>query len=87
MYNPTTGLINRFAAFRVVQTFADDGFVKGFITFFSSLPSIARDIAAMLVWDYNYLDGMGVYVKYLLLYPITAGMALSLTQLVFRGRG
>lgn len=84
VYNPTTGLVNRFAAFRVVQTFADDGLVKGFITFFSSLGSIAKDIATMLSWDYSYLDGMAVYVKYFFLYPITAGMALALTQLVFR---
>lgn len=84
VFNPTTGLVNRFAAFRVVQSFADDGFAKGFITFFSALPSIAKDIASMLVWDYSYLTGMAVYVKYFLLYPITAGMALSLTQMVFR---
>jgi len=84
VYNETTGFVNQLVGFNVVQTFANDGFIKGFLKSITSVPQFFVSIANMLAWNYSFLDGYAVYFKYLVLYPLSAAMILALVNLVFR---
>jgi len=84
VYNETTGMVNQMVGFNVLQTFADDGFFKGVTKFITSFGHLFVSIANMLAWNYSFLEGNGVYIKYIMLYPISAAMILYLVNLVFR---
>lgn len=84
VYNDTTGLINRMVGFNVLQSLADDGFVAGSLKFFTSIDDIAKAFWQMAIWDYSFLEGSLVWVKYIIFFPISAGLIFSLIQLVFR---
>jgi len=85
VYNEATGFINKVVGFNILQTFADDGFVKGFFKTVVSIPgALAYMFTKVVMWDYSFLEGNGVYIKYLICYPLAAGMVMSFIQLVFR---
>ena len=88
VYNETTGFINKVVGFNIVQSFADDGFWKGIIKTVIHGPGTLKYMFTKLVlWDYSFLEGNGVYIKYLICYPLSAGFILSLAQLIFRKGG
>mgnify|MGYP001604645431 CR=1 FL=1 len=86
VYNETTGLVNQLVGFNIVQTFANDGFFKGVAKFFTSFDNLAVSVANMLAWNYAFLEGNAVYLKYFLFYPISAAMILELLNRVFSRR-
>lgn len=85
IYNEGTNIANQAIGFNIVQTLSDEGFFKGGITVLVHLPQmLARIIIKLIMWDYSFLTGPGVYVKYLILYPLSGGLIISLVQLIFR---
>ena len=78
------GVINTLVGFDITSAFADGGFIglaKGIYTSAKNLPSFLNAVARMIVWDYSFLDGPFVYIKFLVLYPLSAGMVLSFVRL------
>ena len=86
VYNDATGLINSLIGFDVLQVLADDGFFKGGIKAFTALPGIAKSVGKMVIWDYSYLEGSMVWLKYAL-FGISAAMVLDFINLVLRRGG
>ena len=84
VYNDTTGMINRMVGFNILETLSNDGFFTGSIKLIGSLPTLARSIGQMAIWDYSFLEGSLVWFKYTILFPLSAGLIISLYQLVFR---
>lgn len=84
VYNDTTGMINRMVGFNILETLANDGFITGSIKLITSVGTIAKSIMAMVIWDYSFLEGSLVWFKYMVLFPISAGLVITLFQLVFR---
>jgi hypothetical protein len=79
-----TGIVNQLVGFDILSAFGEggiSGFVLGSVNVVSNLPSFLNAVARMLVWDYSFLDGSFVYLKYLVLYPLSAGMVLSFVRL------
>ena len=79
-----TGIVNQLVGFDILSAFGEggiSGFVLGSINVVSNLPAFLTAVARMLVWDYSFLTGSFVYIKYLILYPLSAGLVLSLVRL------
>ena len=77
-------MINRVVGFNIIETLANDGFISGSIKLIASIGTVAKSIAQMVIWDYSFLEGSLVWFKYIVLYPISAGLIIVLFQLVFR---
>ncbi len=78
------GVINALVGFDITSAFADGGFIglaKGIYTSAKNLPNFLSAVARMIMWDYSFLDGPFVYIKFLVLYPLSAGMVLSFVRL------
>ncbi len=83
VYNETTGIINQVIGFDLLQVLADDGFLRAGYRAFTSLPELARGIGQMVIWDYSYLEGQMVWLKYLL-FALSAAMVLDFVNLILR---
>jgi hypothetical protein len=78
------GLVNQLVGFDILTAFGDGGFtglVFGGWNVIANAPGFLMAVARMLIWDYSFLDGSFVYIKYLVLYPLSAGMVLSFVRL------
>jgi hypothetical protein len=78
------GIINTLVGFDITSAFADGGFIglaKGIYTSAKNLPNFLAAVSRMVMWDYSFLTGGFVYIKYLVLYPLSAGMVLSFVRL------
>lgn len=85
IYNEGTNVANQAIGFNIVQTLSDEGFFKGGIRVVVHLPQmLARIVVKLIIWDFSFLTGPGVYVKYLVLYPLSGGLIMALVLLVFR---
>jgi len=85
VYNETTGFVNRLVGFNILQTLADDGFIKGTLKVITNVPDIARTFAKMATWDFPFFNAPGlIYFKYIVLLAISSGLIFGLFQLVFR---
>ncbi len=79
-----TGVVNQLVGFDILSAFGEggiSGFVLGSLNVVSNLPNFLSAVGRMLVWDYSFLDGSFVYIKFLILYPLSAGMVLSFVRL------
>ena len=79
-----TGIINNLIGFDIATAFSDGGivgFVKGLWTTATMTPQWVVALFHMVLWDYSFLTGPFVYIKYLILYPLSAGMVLSILRL------
>ena len=82
--NEAPGVINTLVGFDITSAFSDGGIIglaKGIYTSAKNLPAFLSAVARMVMWDYSFLDGGFVYIKYLILYPLSAGMVLSFVRL------
>lgn len=82
--NEAPGLINSLVGFDITSAFSDGGFIglaKGIYTSAKNMNSFLSSVARMVMWDYSFLTGGFVYIKYLVLYPLSAGMVLSFVRL------
>jgi hypothetical protein len=79
-----TGVINSLVGFDILSAFGEggiSGFVLGGLNVVSNLDNFIMAVFRMLLWDYSFLDGGFVYIKFLVLYPLSAGMVLSFVRL------
>ena len=84
VYSESPGVINTLVGFDIASAYSDGGligFVKGTVKSVSSLPAFMQAVAKMIAWDYRFLDGEYVYLKYILLYPLSAGMVLAFVRM------
>jgi hypothetical protein len=80
----STGVINTLVGFDIASAFSDGGitgFFKGLYTSVKNTPKFLTSVAKMLLWDFSYLDGPFVYIKYLVLYPLSAGLVLGFVRM------
>ena len=72
------GLLNEVVTFRVGSI--DSAF--GIITFpFKAAGALLKFLAKMVIWDFAFLSGNGVYLKFILLYPLSAAAVLAFLKM------
>jgi hypothetical protein len=82
VYNETTGIINQQVGFNIAETQSTMGKFKTVV----SMPlTLAKTFAKIVLWDFSYLTGDLVYIKYMVLYPLSAGLVFSLITLTIGG--
>ena len=80
VYSEAPGIINTIVGFDIASAFSDGGLVglaKGVYTSFKNLPGFMQAMARMIMWDYEFLTGPYVYVKYFLLFVFSGGLVLA----------
>lgn len=86
VYSQAPGLLNTLVGFDIASGFAGGGFIGTFTGVWEGLkhlPDFVAAIAKMVMWDYRTLDNDGyVYMKFLILYPLSAGMVLSFVRML-----
>lgn len=89
VYSETAGLLNQVVGFNILQTLADDGFFSwgGFQAVVSLPLMFLRAVAKITMWDFEFLSGHGSWVKYIFLYPLSAGLIVSFVSLIIRRGG
>lgn len=83
VYSEGPGVINNLVGFNIAEAFSDGGvtgFFKGVFSSITQVPAFIQSIARMVMWDYAYLEGPYVWVKYFL-YIISAGVVLGMFKL------
>lgn len=83
VYNESTGIVNQIIGFNLLQVLADDGLLRAAWASITALPHLAKSIGKMIIWDYSFLEGPMVWLRYILL-ALSAGMVLDFIQLVLR---
>lgn len=84
VYNEASGALNSVVGFNIAETMATAGALR----VIASVPGMLfHAVPKLVTWDYAYLDGdlFGLplaYVKYILLYPLSAGFIFALTIVV-----
>jgi len=79
IYSEAPGVINTLVGFDIASAFSDGGvvgFFKGVVTSFKNLPGFIQAIANMLMWDYSFLTGPYIYIRYIM-YVFSAGLVLA----------
>ncbi len=82
VYTELTGLLNTTAGFRMAEFSNLDSpldFVK--VPFFV-IGAIGKFVAKAVMWDYSFLEGNAVYIKFALLYPISGAFVVAVISLV-----
>ena len=83
VYSEAPGVVNNLVGFNIAEAFSDGGvtgFFKGVFSSITQVPAFIQSIARMVMWDYAYLEGPYVWVKYFL-YIISAGVVLGMFKL------
>jgi hypothetical protein len=84
VYSEAGGFINKALSFEISSAFSEGGIIgtaKGLFKSVKAIPDVLRLVAQVIQFDFGYLEGNGVYIKYLLLYPISAGLVFSLVRM------
>jgi len=85
VFNEITGVVEVMTNFNLAEELSGAGIIKAPVI----VPlAMATALPKMLVWDYSYLQNEYVYLKYILLYPMSAGFVWSMVILLiplFRG--
>jgi len=91
VYNETTSVMNEVVGFNIAETMSTSGAIR---TITMVPRALLHAVPRLVMWDYSYLEGdlFGafplVYIKYLFLYPLSAGFLMAfiiLTINVFMG--
>lgn len=80
VYSEAPGVINTLVGFNIASAFSDGGvigFFKGGFETVRNLPNFLQAAARMIMWDYSFLTGPYVYVKFFLLWPLSAMFVLA----------
>lgn len=86
VYNESTGIINLILGFNIVQTFADDGFIKGAIKSVTSVPKmLSHAVPKLIGFNYPFFEGPAVWLKYFFFASFGVGMIASLLLFIRRG--
>lgn len=77
--NEAAGALNEFIGFRT----AERDTVVGTLTFpFQMVGAIGAFLGKVLLWDWNFLEGNAVYVKWFLLWPLSAMTVFAIIRLL-----
>ena len=80
VYAEASGLFNTIIGFDIASNFSDGGLVgtvKGVVKTVFAAPEFIAVLARMVLWDFDFLTGPYVYVKYLVLGALSAGLVLG----------
>ena len=80
MYDEGSGTLNEILNINIASNFSDGGFVgqiRGVVKTVAAAPQFIASIARMAMWDFSFLSGQYVYVKYLILGALSAGLVLG----------
>jgi hypothetical protein len=83
-YDEASGFLNRAVAMQQHEATSEGGFggwLKGKFAFVGVATAWASVVPQMLVWNYSYLDGAGIFLK-LPLYVLSAGLVFGLFRMV-----
>jgi hypothetical protein len=85
VFSETSGVINSMVGYNVAQSLADDNFFQGVyhsmeLVFFF----FTRAVPKIIQWDYSYLEGNMVYLKFIIFYPLSMGLVISIAALILR---
>lgn len=85
VYSESAGFMNQFVSFNVMESIADDGvFIGGFKALSGIAGSLTNAMIKVVAWDYEFLAGHAVWLKYLFLYPLSAGLVITFVGWIFR---
>jgi hypothetical protein len=73
--NEDSNILNNLLGYNVAATASTYGSASAFV---GLMWNMLKSIPKMIAWDYSYLQGQLVLLKYLLLWPISAGFVFSL---------
>ena len=76
--NETTNVANSLLGYNVATTAATYGSFNAMVGLGWNL---IKAIPRMIAWDYRYLDGQMQIIKYLILWPISAGFVFALAMM------
>jgi len=84
VYSEAPGVINTLIGFNIASAFSEGGIIgafKGTIETVRNIPGFINAAANMITWDYSYLVGPYVYIKYFLLWPLSAMFVLGMVKM------
>ena len=84
VYSDAPGVVNVLVGFNIAEAFSDDslfGVAKGIFKTARQSPQFLQAIIRMIAWDYGFLSGPYVWVKNLLLYPLTGTIVLGFIRM------
>jgi hypothetical protein len=79
VYSESAGLINQIVSFKVGNT---DSLIEKVSVPFQASWAMVKFFAKLVMWDYSFLEGDGVWLKLFLLYPISGAVILGLIGLL-----
>lgn len=80
IYSEGSGVLNDILNINIASNFSDGGFVgqiRGVIKTIAAAPQFIAILARMIMWDFTFLTGQYVYVKYIILGALSAGLVLG----------
>ncbi len=85
VFNEPAGMMNLLIGFDLIQTLTEGNVIIGMFRAAWQLPGVVQHVFTKLVlWDFAYLEGNAVYMKYYFLYPISFAFAMSLFILAWK---
>ncbi len=80
VYNEGSSVLNELLNINIASNFSDGGFVgqvRGVVKTVFAAPKFVAILGRMMLWDFSFLTGPYVYVKYLILGALSAGLVLG----------
>ena len=85
VYSEAPGMFNEIIGFDIASNFSEGGFsgaIRGAVSTIRLAPEFIAVLARMIMWDFSFLDGPYVYVRYLVLGALSGGLVLGGIKLV-----
>ena len=85
VYSEAPGMFNEIIGFDIASNFSEGGFsgaVRGVVTTIRLAPEFIFILGRMIMWDFSFLTGPYVYVRYLILGALSGGLVLGGIKLV-----
>jgi hypothetical protein len=85
VYSEAPGMFNEIIGFDIASNFSEGGFsgaVRGVVSTIRLAPEFIFILARMIMWDFSFLTGPYVYVRYLILGALSGGLVLGGIKLV-----
>jgi|TARA_R110001583_G_scaffold118025_5_gene269178 hypothetical protein len=85
VYSEAPGMLNDIIGFDIASNFSEGGpfgALKGAVSTIRLAPEFIAVLARMIMWDFSFLTGPYVYVRYLILGALSGGLVLGGIKLV-----
>ena len=85
VYSEAPGMFNEIIGFDVAASFSEGGFsgaIRGVVSTIRLAPEFILVLGRMVMWDFSFLTGPYVYVRYLVLGALSGGLVLGGIKLV-----